>query len=314
MAEIHELVMRLGRDGARAAARTAEERRLVDLAAEILAEEGQSIGISYAGFCMVSLPHLDLKDTNQTWVRENGKYSMMVEPGRLLLGGKAKPYGVPYGSRARLILLYLCSEALKRNSRRVEIGGSMHEWMKRMSLNSGGWNYSMVREQAMRLSACRLTIAWKGDDGREGMQRENLVGGMITLSPDADRTQARLWEEEVELTESFFAALKRHPVPIWEPAIRAISRHSLVLDVYVWLTYRLRAVKKPTLVPWPALKSQFGPEYERLRDFRRGFIRALKQALAVYPDANVTLDEEGLILKPSRPAVPEKKVLALTSR
>jgi hypothetical protein len=137
---------------------------------------------------------------------------------------------------------------------------------------------------------------------------------MITLSPDADRTQARLWEEEVELTESFFAALKRHPVPIWEPAIRAISRHSLVLDVYVWLTYRLRAVKKPTLVPWPALKSQFGPEYERLRDFRRGFIRALKQALAVYPDANVTLDEEGLVLKPSRPAVPEKKVLALTSR
>jgi hypothetical protein len=312
MAEIHELVIRHGREAARALARNAEERRLIDLAAEVLAEEHEAIGISYAGFCMVSLPHRDPGDKAATWFRENGRYSMLVEPGHLIVANKPKPYGIPYGSRARLILLYLCSEALRKNTRRVEIGGSMHEWVRRMSIAVCGWNYSQIREQAMRLSACRLTIGWRGDDGSEAMKRENLVGGMITMAED--RGQQRLWKEEVELTESFFQALKTHPVPISETAIRMISNQSLVIDIYIWLAYRLYAVKKPVTVPWLALKNQFGPEYDRVRDFKRRFTQALQQAIAVYPDANVAVSDDGLVLKPSRPAIPERKILAIGAR
>ena len=37
--------------------------------------------------------------------------------------------GVPYGSRARLIILYLQSEALKTQSREVELGKTLHAWL-----------------------------------------------------------------------------------------------------------------------------------------------------------------------------------------
>ena len=68
-------------------------------------------------------------------------------------------------------------------------------------------------------------------------------------------------------------------------------------------------MKKPVTVSWQALKNQFGPEYDRVRDFKRRFTQALQQAIAVYPDAKVTVDDNGLILQPSRPAIPERKLV-----
>ena len=148
-----------------------------------------------------------------------------------------------------------------------------------------------------------MTIAWRGENGVEGFKRENIIDGMLSFPACDGEHQANLWEDEVELTESFFQALKAHPVPLWEPALRVISNQSLVIDIYVWLTYRLRTVERQQTVSWVALQAQFGPEYTRLRDFRRRFGDALRQALAVYPDANVDLDQRGIVLRPSALAV-----------
>ena len=43
------------------------------------------------------------------------------------MGGKSIMVGVPYGTRARLITLYLQSEALRTQSRDVELGNSIEE-------------------------------------------------------------------------------------------------------------------------------------------------------------------------------------------
>jgi hypothetical protein len=48
--------------------------------------------------------------------------------------------------------------------------------------------------------------------------------------------------------------------------------------------------------------------------FRRSFKEGLALATAVYPDANVDMNDKGLILKPSRPAVPERKIVAIGNR
>jgi hypothetical protein len=34
-----------------------KQRPLVDIAADVMADESQRIGISYTGFCLTSLPH-----------------------------------------------------------------------------------------------------------------------------------------------------------------------------------------------------------------------------------------------------------------
>jgi hypothetical protein len=59
----------------------------------------------------------------------------------------------------------------------------------------------------------------------------------------------------------------------------ATSTHSaLDLDIYAWLAQRLHRIPKgkPQTITWQALKSQFGPDYDRLRKFREKFVLALK--------------------------------------
>jgi hypothetical protein len=299
MAEIHQLLLAEGRETVLLKARSAKERRVVEIASRILAEESEALGFSYAGFCMVSLPHRRLVDDTTQWYRDNGRFSLMIEPGSLIEGSRPRLYGVPYGARARMILLYLCTQAVRRDSRIIELGGSMREWLARVGIAPGGETYRSVREQAKRISACRLTIAWRGDNGEEGFKRENIIDGMLTVPSRAPGEES---EETIEITESFFRALKAHPVPLWEPALQAISNSSLALDIYVWLVYRLHSLRKPTLVSWSALQAQFGPEYNRMRDFRRWFLQALVEAHAVYPGARVDVDRQGLRMLPSASA------------
>jgi hypothetical protein len=98
-------------------------------------------------------------------------------------------------------------------------------------------------------------------------------------------------------------SLKQHPVPLEEPAIRAISNNSAALDVYCWLAYRLHVLSSPRTVSWRALYCQFGSAYARLAHFKIRFLENLKVAMAVYPAADVHVDEKGLVLRPSRPPI-----------
>ena len=81
--------------------------------------------------------------------------------------------------------------------------------------------------------------------------------------------------------------------------------------IAVRYTYRLHVLSGPVEVGWPALRRQFGESYGELRFFRRDALPPLKLALAVYPEAKVTVDERaGLILYPSPPPVSERKIAA----
>ena len=77
----------------------------------------------------------------------------------------------------------------------------------------------------------------------------------------------------------------------------------MVIDVYVWLAYRLHALKKDVEVSWPALHGQFGAGFQLPRKFRSHFIECLELALAAYPDARVSVEDKGITLRPSRPAI-----------
>jgi hypothetical protein len=59
-----------------------------------------------------------------------------------------------------------------------------------------------------------------------------------------------------------------------------------------------------------ALKAQHGQAYRQLYHFKNKFPAVLGLATAVYPDANVEVTEEGVILKPSRPPVAPRLIAA----
>jgi hypothetical protein len=62
-----KLVLIHGRERAREMV-PQRQRPPVDIAAEVMADESQRIGISYTGFCLTSLPHKRLPDaTRRRW-------------------------------------------------------------------------------------------------------------------------------------------------------------------------------------------------------------------------------------------------------
>lgn len=309
MADVHDRLRVHGPEKALELAISPRDRRLIRIAQEILREESQAIGITYSGFCMTALPHKRLPD-EQIWRRGSGNISLLIEPVRVHGQGEPRYLGVPYGSRARLILLYLQTEAIRNNSRDVEIGRSMRDWLQRMDIGIGGKTYRDVREQASRIGACRLTFKWQADDGRStAWDHDHIIkSGFAFHDLGEDDRQGMLWNETVRLGETFFEELRRHPVPIFEPAIRHIANQSLTIDVYIWLAYRLHVLERPTAISWPSLREQFGPTYGNLRAFRQRFLQSLDMALAVYPQAKVEADGRGLRLYPSPPPVERRKL------
>lgn len=185
MGTLHRLVLDVGRDEALKRVEP-EDRHLVRVAANVLAEEAEGIGVTYSGFCQASLPHKRLKP-EEPWVRRSDRIALMVEPGRLLRPGTAEPtlVGVPYGSRARLILLYLQTRAVRTKSRDVELGRSMREWLRRMGIPHGGKSYAEVKDQATRLSTCKLTFYYAAAADRTGFSNERIVDdGLMMLEDD----------------------------------------------------------------------------------------------------------------------------------
>ena len=285
------------------------DRREIEAAATYMADEDSSIGFLYSGWCQAALPHRRLPD-EQGWQIQGERVTMVVEPGmKPTPSGKPVAVGVPYGSRARLIMLYLQSEALRTGSREVELGRSLRAWLTRLGIPIGGKSVEAVREQAERISRCRLTFQVRSGT-TTGLVNQNIVDSAIFLDL-TDRAQGTLFVETAKLSEGFYEQLRRHPVPLEEAAIRAVSNNSMALDLYAWLAYRLHSLSSSRSVSWHALRPQFGAGFSRMDNFKGKFLENLRLAMAVYPAARVDVGEDGLVLHPSRPPVAAKDRSAL---
>ena len=279
------------------------DRVVVEAASAYMSDEDSGIGFLYSGWCQAALPHRKLPD-DKGWQVEGDRYCLIVEPGmKRGLSGQPVHVGVPFGSRARLILIYLQSEALRTQSREVVLGTSLRDWLERMQIPVGGKNLNIVREQTERISRCRLTFEIRHGN-RVELANQNIMDSAIFLEPTDGGSQGSLFAQTARLSEAFFEGLRKHPVPIEEAAIGAISNNFMAIDIYVWLAYRLHSLTKPTPLSWHAVKGQFGAGFAAMNNFKLRFLPNLRLALAVYPKAKVEDDgQQGLILHPSPPPV-----------
>src|SRR3954454_16918395 len=108
MAEVHQLIVREGIEAASRQAASRHERAVVEAAYQVLSEDAEKIGFTYSGFALTSLPHKPQSEL--VWRREGHNLTLLLESGRDRMG---KAVGLPYGSYARFILLFLQSQAVK---------------------------------------------------------------------------------------------------------------------------------------------------------------------------------------------------------
>lgn len=287
---------------------TATQARIADAAVEIVGEQNPAdLAFLHSVLAQCGLPYRD--PGSRDYIRENGKASLIVTAGHLFdpIRRKLVLQGVPYGAKPRLLLIHLCTEAVRTQSPKIQIAESMTGFMRDLGLKvTGGREGTIARfkEQLNRLAASRIQLMMAFDDRAVLVNPAPFIKQFDVWFPE-DPRQRMLWPSEVTLSGEFFETLKSHALPLDPRGLRALQHSARALDVYTWLTARLPRVKRRggDFVSWRALQTQFGPDIADHRNFLRHMRIALRQALAVYPRARVDEREGGLLLKRSAPPI-----------
>ena len=264
-------------------------------------EADPDLGFMARMMALCSLPRTNPGERIR-YKRINGPYTLYMTA-----GGGCK---LPYGNLPRLLLAWVCTEAVRTQSRKLVLGKSLSDFMRTLSIyNSGGNPQTRLRNQMKRLFTAHVQLIYEDEHG------EARVSSSV-----ADRTEfwwnerkpdePTLWESKIELGEKFFQEIISHPVPIDMNTLTALKRCSLGLDLYLWLTYRTFALRTPQRLTWRQLYRQFGTDPAKASDkrivkiFRRQALRELKKIKVAWADLNYATAPGVLILLPSTPAIP----------
>jgi hypothetical protein len=269
--------------------------RLITEALAIEAESAQNAGaLGFMARAMVqaTLPHKKVEGNE--FERRNGAFTLsLMAPAKI---------GLPYGTVPRLLLAWLTTEAVKTQSRELELGDSLSGFMRELDLvpTGGRWgSITRLKNQTTRLFSSTITAIYEGGD-RTAILNRSIADKAVLWWDAKSPEQAALWRSSITLSEQFYAEVIEHPIPIDMRAIRALKRSPLALDIYCWLTHRVSYAKKPSLIPWAALAMQFGSDYARARAFKEAFLAELRKVATVYAGAQFEITDAGLLLYESR--------------
>lgn len=296
-----------------------QERRAAELIGDLLAEGDTPVtGFASRLFAQVALPYRDPGEPIGSWVRRNGLVTLTVRPGEWLdpKTGDLR-HGYPYGALPRLLLTWMTTEAVRTSSRQLYLGHSLYEFTGRIGLTPappfgrprprvGGREGRLLLDQMQRLFHAPITAYDAREPGRWHSKSFLVADEGVLLFDPARPEQAALWGSEVVLSERFFDSVRAAPVPVDLAALAKLKGSPLRLDIYVWLTYRMHNLRKPTTVPWDALAAQFGGTYTETRMFKRQFVKQLEAVCAAYKQARVEPTKAGLTLRPSPTHVPRR--------
>ena len=310
MFTIHQLIAQHGLDGARRLAATKAERSCIDAAAAVLSEPLDRADVGYAVLASSCLPHksLDRSAVPQHWEGRIDNVSIAMDSGCY---GDGSLIGIPYGSKARIILVYLTTAAVLSSSPQIELGASMYAWLRGMSAGKfGGMTYRLFAEQARRIAAMTIRTTVK-TDGDSLVLSGHSITELVQASADPG-AQPLYWQpstpsdfpHSVVLDQHYWRSAKVHSAAIRLCALRELGNNGAAIDLYVWLAHRLAALEHAETVDWHQLHVMFGSGYKNLRQMKQPLLNALQLALAVYPEAQVGVDTTGLRLMPGAAPVP----------
>ena len=277
--------------------------RLINQALAIEEEDARDAGaLGFMARAMVqaTLPHR--KVAGNEFERRNGAFTLsLMAPSKI---------GLPYGTVPRLLLAWLTTEAVKTQSRELELGESLSGFMRQLDMlpTGGRWgSITRLKDQTARLFASTVSATYV-DTGKRAEMGYRLTDKSMMWWDAQGPEQAAIWRSTVTLTEPFYREIVEHPIPVDMRAIQALKRSPMALDIYCWLTYRASYAKKPSTIPWQALAMQFGSDYARVRDFKSSFLVELRKVATVYGGAKFEAGEEGLVVKPSVTHIGRKSV------
>ena len=263
-------------------------------------ETTPDLGFMARLLALCSLPRSNPGNRTQ-YKRVNGPYTLYMNT--------TADNKLPYGNLPRLILAWVCSEAVRTQSRELVLGKSLSEFMRTLGVySSSGEKHIRLRNQMKRLFGCTVSMIYENERG-EARVSSLVADRTVFWWSEGKPDQSSLWESKIRLGEDFFNEIINHPVPLNLNTLNALKRSPLGLDLYLWLVYRTFTLRAPLRLTWRLLYGQFGADPDKasdkfiVRNFRTKCLRELKKIKIAWPELNYATSKGVLILHPSTPAI-----------
>ena len=266
-------------------------------------EADADLGFMARLMALCSLPRTN-PGKQYRYVRRNGPYKLIVSA--------TGDHKLPFGNLPRLILAWLCTEAVRTQSRELVLGASLAEFMRKLGIyhNSGGRGgvQTRLRNQMNRLFGCTVSLIYEDESGFARVT-SSVADKQEFWWNERKPGERVLWESKIELGEKFYNEIINHPVPLDLNTLKALKRSTLGLDLYLWLVYRTFTLRTPQRLTWRQLYSQFGAHPANASNkftvhaFRYKVLRELKKIKLAWPELNYATAPGVLILHPSTPAI-----------
>ena len=176
-----------------------EERLTADELHSRMAEreakkQPDSVEYQHSLLCALTLPRS--RQPSREFRRDYQGRSLILEAGRLWNGQDWIPQPLPYGPKARLSLMHICSEAVKTQSRYLEIERSARAFMDRIGLHDGGSQYRLFRQQMNALAACRFMLGYTKPDGKAATMEAKFIEEFEAWVADDEEGRPALWASD----------------------------------------------------------------------------------------------------------------------
>jgi len=264
------------------------------------------VGFSTRAVVQANLPHSDPK--TDVWVRQNGDFTLSIQSDIEVdhKTGQTKQVGIPYGTIPRLVLIYICSEAIKSKKRTVSLGDNLTDFMREIGLKAQGGkrgDITRLKEQMKRLVSAKIKFQYRNEGG-EGWFNGSIAKGYVSFWDEKNPDQHSLFQSHVVLDADFFEEIIGSKVPLDLRAVAALKNNALGLDLYMWMTYRLSRLEKPVFIKWSDLMLQVGSDYSRVNDFQKKAKAILEEIELLWKDFKLETRRGGFMLHPIGPHIP----------
>jgi hypothetical protein len=287
---------------------TNHQKKLINASTAIRGAPPDRIDFLHTVQCQCGIPYKNPGDDVLKWERKQGNASLRIDAGAAIdpNTGNFTQLGLPYGEKPRLVLIYLATEAVRSGNPVIDVEASLTGFARSLGLETNGQQLRALKDQLSRLAVAKVQIGVM-EEGRAVQINTQFVGAFDLWFPN-NADQRMLWPSTVRLSHEYFQSLGNHAVPLDHRAVAALASSAMALDVYAWLAQRLHRVPtgKPQFIGWANLHEQFGQGYNRIRDFRRQFLKTLRHVASAYPAARISADDGGMTLSHSPPPVPPR--------
>lgn len=294
------------------------KQRMLESAVHIGQHEPDKHEVTYQHkvLAQTCLPYRNPGDEVTEWIRQGHNTALMIQAMKVLhpKTGKAVTLGLPYGPKARLLMIYINEQAVLQDSPLIDVEEHMTWFLREVHGKPlDGRQINQYKNQMARLAAADFSINVTLSNEQMVVEAGRIVHRFDLWFPK-DNNQRVLWSSKIQLSEEYFQSLKKYLVPLNRHAVGALSNSAMGLDIYAWLAQRLHHIpdQKQQFVAWQNLKDQFGQGYKQMKKFKEVFRTTLDMVLTQYPQARVHMVEDtnkGYYLEKAEPPVPYRKRL-----